>query len=298
MFTALTTNSPSIRSILLLVVLVLAGAFGLLLKYGNGNSKATKAQGNVTLPVEFFIPERFWSGAGEAKLVKAQGRVVAALVPHHLVAGKLISEIFLQLQAQGVEKIILVGPNHYEKGANNVQYNSTNWQTDLGLVTGGKLFGNLPDTRPEVMVKEHSIAGLLPYLAHYVPSAQVFSIILKHNTKNQEVESLANTIVDAWDKGTVLVSSVDFSHYLPLEVAEQRDEYTRQVLLNMNENALYPLNNDYMDSPASVALLMKFCKKLGSKAFTIQNHANSAEVLSNPYLNSTTSYFTGYCVAG
>ena len=248
-----------------------------------------------TLAVNFFEAERFWDGVKKNKPANPEPKVYAALVPHHLLSGELISGVFEKLKAQGVRKIILIGPNHYEKGAANLQQNSANWQTPFGVVYGRLLPTALLKATAEDITKEHSVAGLMPYVAYYLPKAEVFSVIVKHNTKDNELEGLADALLKSWDKQTVLLASVDFSHYLPYEVAQGRDELTKQFLLELEEKPLYTLNNDYMDSPASVALMLKVCKKLSANNFSIVGHSNSAIILNNLSLQSTTSYFTGYC---
>jgi hypothetical protein len=255
---------------------------------------------NVTLPVNFFVADSFWAGQKTAansdrSLATEKGHVYAALVPHHLVAGKIISGVFEKLKAQDVKKVIIISPNHYEAGAANFQANFTNWQTPFGLVEGKALIPELPEAAPKTMANEHGTAGLLPYIAYYAPKAKVFSVIVKYRSPDRELEMLAEKIVKALDKDTVLVASVDFSHYLPLEVADRRDELTRQLLLELREKPLYTLNNDYLDSPGTLAVMMKVCKKLGVKNFSITGHSNSATILNNPYISSTTSHFAGVC---
>jgi AmmeMemoRadiSam system protein B len=249
----------------------------------------------ATLPVNFFIPDRFWSGIEKAKDQKQTRHIYAALVPHHLLAGNLISEIFSKLQSQDIKTVILIGPNHYEVGNENLQANATSWSSPLGKVAGINLLPSLSRAKPEHMTNEHSIAGLIPYVTHYLPKSKVFSIIIKNKATDEELRILSDQIKSLWNDQTVLIASVDFSHYLPPEVADQKDNYTKPILLELNEQRVYNLSNDYMDSPTSLALLFKICRSHEVKNFSLINHANSAQLLSNPYLTSTTSYFTGLC---
>ena len=286
----------SVRTVAIVCLLGLA-SFGLWQQYGTRVSSTTSKidDTQVTLPVNFFMPERFWAGVEQTKTQNQSHHIYAALVPHHLLAGNLISEIFSKLQSQDINTIIIVGPNHYEAGNNNLQANNTSWDSPLGKIEGINLLPSLSKAKPEHMTNEHSIAGLIPYIAHYFPKVKVFSIIIKHNTTDEELEILNNQISDIWNNQTVLIASVDFSHYLPPQVADQKDAYTKPIILELDEQQVYNLSNDYMDSPASLALLFKTCRSQGVKNFSLINHANSAQLLSNPYLTSTTSYFTGLC---
>ncbi len=244
----------------------------------------------------FFMPERFWYGVNNAKLENYQP-FYGGVLPHHLLAGRIISSMFESLKAQGVKKIIVVGPNHYEKDRANLQYGFNAWQTAFGPVKAFRPFELFPQVRQETMEAEHSVSGLVPYVKYYIPQALVFSVIIKHNTTDGELEELASRIVKSWDSDTVLLASVDFSHYLPQQVAEQRDKITREILLKMDEQSLYNLSNDYLDSPPSLAVLFKVCKKLKAETFVVKDHDNSAVILSDPKLQSTTSYFSGFCPA-
>ena len=286
----------SVRTVAIVCLLGLA-SFGLWQQYGTRVSSTTSKidDTQVTLPVNFFMPERFWAGVEQTKTQNQSHHIYAALVPHHLLAGNLISEIFSKLQSQDINTIIIVGPNHYEAGNNNLQANNTSWDTPFGKVGGISLLPSLSKTKPEHMTNEHSISGLIPYVAHYLPKAKVFSIIIKHGTTDEELEILSDQISDIWNNQTVLIASVDFSHYLPPQVADQKDAYTKPIILELNQQRVYNLSNDYMDSPTSLALLFKICRSHEVKNFSLINHANSAQLLSNPYLTSTTSYFTGLC---
>lgn len=277
------TNLKSALGIFFLVALFL-----LLPSSPNTSTKKT------VLPVNFFLPESFYAGQGKG-YSKPAGHIYAALVPHHLVAGEIISGVFESLQSQRPKKIIIISPNHYEVGDSNIQGSSTNWQTPFGVVEGQELVPELDTALPATMVNEHGTAGLLPYVGYYIPKAKVFSVIVKYRTPDRQLEELAEKISKLIDNDTVVITSVDFSHYLPLPVAEQRDQLTKRLLLELSEKPLYTLNNDYLDSPSALSLMMKVCKKMGVNNFSITGHSNSATILNNPYMPSTTSHFAGAC---
>ena len=247
----------------------------------------------ATLPTNFFENTRFWDGVNSAKPEPALA-FTAALVPHHLLAGQLISQIFEEIKQQSPKTLIIVGPNHYETGNFDIQSGSTNWQTNFGTVYGTNLLPEFEPMPNTFLTAEHSVAGLIPYVAYYLPKTRVFAITLKHNTNPNQVSQLAKHIADKLGLNTTLLVSVDFSHYLPKHTAEQRDMLTRQILLSGKIEKLRALNNDYLDSPPSIALLLEVCK-LQAGTFIIKDHSNSAVLLKDASLLSTTSYFTGYC---
>jgi AmmeMemoRadiSam system protein B len=231
---------------------------------------------------------------GEARR-QERGHIYAALVPHHLVADEIIKEVFIALQGQSFKRVILVAPNHFESGSSYIQASSRDWETLFGKVKGEDFFPKLPRASEEALLSEHGVFGLMPYIAKYLPDAKVLSVIVRYRTPDKELEELARSLAEFVKDGGVVVTTVDFSHYLPLPVAEKRDELTKRLLLELSEKPLYTLNNDYLDSPGALALMMKLCKKVGVQKFTLTGHTNSAIILSDPNLASTTSHFAGLC---
>lgn len=92
----------------------------------------------TVLRVNFFQPERFWDGVNRkhAEKNKVNAKIYAAVVPHHLVAGRLISSMFEELKNQDIKKIIVIGPNHYEAGREYLQSYAGGWETPFGQVRG------------------------------------------------------------------------------------------------------------------------------------------------------------------
>lgn len=256
-------------------------------------SSALPKGGEHDLPVHFFDPAAFGRGLAQ-QANQEYGTMQAVLVPHHLVASSLLSEVFSELAKQNPKRIILVGPNHHERGSGNVQASSANWNTPFGKVAGFSLSNKFAPALGETIAQEHSIAGLLPYIRYYTPQVSVTSVILKHKTSLTEQTAVATELAGVMSPNTVLISSVDFSHYLPLAIANLKDNVTKHILLSGDTNSVQNLNNDYLDSPATLSVLMQVCKSL-NQPFTITNHSNSSLIFNDPYLKSTTSYFTGYC---
>lgn len=279
---------PLPKPILLLLILV----FGVLLYTSH---KTETKNNNTTIDVKFYMPERFTAGMQKAKQDQVSGKINAVLVPHHLIAGELISGIFETIKNQGIKKVVLIAPNHFEKGSGNIQVTSVNWNTPFGKLESTSLLDGYPKSSNETLVSEHSVSGLAPYIQKYLPNAKAETVIVKHYTDTKDLEELASKIVNAWDSSTILIASVDFSHYLTYEESLLKDEFTRRLLVSLQEDKLPGLSNDYMDSPGTLAVMMKVCKKLGTKAFIIKDHSSSSLVLSDFSLRSTTSYFTGYC---
>ncbi|MBI2444396.1 MAG: AmmeMemoRadiSam system protein B [Candidatus Magasanikbacteria bacterium] len=250
------------------------------------------AAGNPLVKVDFFLPEPFYQGEAAAPTLSENQPIVAALVPHHLIAGTELATIFKLLRAKGYRRAFIIGPNHYNAGPANILTATVDGETPFG-VQPGRRWIKYPELETRLIANEHSVMGMLPYVKHYL-SAETQPFILKAKTSRAELESLAARLAEAADDKTIFIFSVDFSHYLPKAVAQKNDELTARALLALDEELVAPLNNDYTDSPASLILMFKICKQQGAW-FKIIDHANSADLIGQPRLAQTTSYFTGYC---
>ncbi|OCZ53758.1 AmmeMemoRadiSam system protein B [Dehalobacter sp. TeCB1] len=227
---------------------------------------------------------------------KADKRIVSAVMPHHLTAARLINDLMQILAAQEPGLIILVGPNHLNNG-NRIITGLDNWETPEGLVetdqpTVNLLLKNSLASRDEgTLSSEHSIGSLAPLIKHYLPKAKIVPLILHHDVTLQEVNTLLAGLEPCLNEHTVLISSVDFSHYLTRVEAQGKDRETLKYMQEFDYPALFRLGNDYLDSPASLAASFRLAEKQGIRAFHVLGNTNSGILLQND-MTQTTSYFT------
>lgn len=257
-------------------------------------------------PDRFFIAEQFHAGLRAARDGRVPGALpeggvpertplTGGLVPHHLVAGALISDFFLDLARKPPSTVILVGPNHDNRGA-RFATSLLGWATPFGTV--------LPD-RPlidrlvrdgwlvvddEALAPEHSVGGLMPYVRYHLPKARVVPIILHGNVSLEEVERLAAALMPEVERGAAtLVASVDFSHYLTRAKAEERDRETWRAIFGHDMPALMRMGNDHLDSPASLALLLAAMRRLDAHGPFLTANTNSGRLMGSDFAE-TTSY--------
>jgi AmmeMemoRadiSam system protein B len=225
-----------------------------------------------------------------------EGRIVSGVVPHHLLAGRLIAEFMEVLAGQEPDLIILVGPNHPNEGG-RVITGLYDWQTPEGLVrtdaavTRDLLNRGLAVRDEETLSREHSVGALVPFIKHFLPQARVVTLILHRDVSGRELDGLAAALEPRLGQKAVLVASVDFSHYLTRREAEAKDEYTLKVMRNFDYATLFRLDNDYLDSPASLALVFRCAEGKGLRQFSVLENTNSGILLQNDVMD-TTSYFT------
>lgn len=245
-----------------------------------------------------FFDYRYFSGKSvKIEELTTSEKIYGAVVPHHLLAYELIDRIFVQLKSQNPPLIILLGPNHFNRGE-RILTSSWNWQTPLGIVeTDEKSIDQLVDTKlvkidNNPFSQEHSIGNLMPFIKFYLPKAKVVPIIFHADVSWEESQMLAKNLSKlVTEKNAVIISSVDFSHYLTSSEAEQKDQETLKVLRNRNLPLLFTMDNDHLDSPASLGTLISTMNNLGINDFTLLDHTNSGIMLANDVVE-TTSYMT------
>ena len=152
------------------------------------------------------------------EVIPADKKIAGAVVPHHLLAGELIEEIFALLKRENPSTLIVVGPNHDNAGEEALT-SAWGWQTPYGVVEADQnLIERLSQVYPlqiddEACGKEHALGNIMPYIEYYLPQAKVVPIMLHHDLSLEEANTLGNLIAQEAGEGTVLVASVDFSHY-------------------------------------------------------------------------------------
>lgn len=273
----------------------------LLLAVSSGCQKNDTKNGeglNPSHPSSFISRQDWYSLLDKEKPAKSipAGRVIAAVAPHHLVAGQLIVELMQAMAQNKPELIIVVGPNHSNSGG-KVITGFYDWQTPEGRVkTEGEIVGAIIEkglaVKDEgVLAREHSIGTHMPFIRHYLPQARVVPIILHHDVSLNEVDGLIAALEPYIDEKTVILSSVDFSHYLKRQEAEAKDRETLALMKAFNYSTLFRLGNDYLDSPASLAFAFRQAQKEGIEEFTLLDNTNSGIIMKNDLIE-TTSYFT------
>lgn len=226
--------------------------------------------------------------------------VRAAVFPHHWLAGRLITGTLRDVAESGeFERVVLVGPDHVNAGSTSAATSDLAWQTPFGPVqpdesaVGALTKAGAASTEPGVLTYEHSISGIIPALAYYLPNARIVPISLRHGMREAEVLAMAELLASMMDEHTILLASVDFSHYLPAEIARARDRETIAAIESLDTATVLGFDNDHVDSPPSIAVLMETMRLVGTAAFELRDNTNSADMGAPPN-EPVTSYVTGF----
>jgi len=194
---------------------------------------------------------------------------VSGVVPHHLLADSIIENFFQELEkVESIEQIVLLSPDHFNQFS---------------------LYGNQPISDRIALKEDHGITNILSYLEKYFPNAKVSSFLIPAKFSLEDAKIFTEKLNNSLPSSSFILASVDFSHYLPKNIADFHDEKSIRVLLNFEEQQF---SNIEVDCPQCLYIVRYFAKiKEKEKPFIIA-HKNSQDFSSDKNLQSTTSYFS------
>jgi len=271
------------------------------------NDKAVQSAITQTIPAQEtgihsltgFNEDSFYQGVARAKpeYQKLRESVNGGIIPHHSFAGYIIADFFQRLVDQEPSTIILIGPNHFERGDFVALTSLYDWETSFGEVgadreiIGSLLQEGLVMIDESVLDAEHSVSTIMPFIKFYLPNVQVVPIILSGGMTLTQVEIFAESLAALKTPDIIIVSAVDFSHNLINQEAQLKDVETLEVMQARDYKRLFSFGNEHLDSPASIAALMLAMDSLDSPDIEILQHTNSGE-LQDSEQKETTSYFS------
>ncbi len=227
--------------------------------------------------------------------------VVGGVVPHHLLAKEIIEDFFefIAGQEEHPKTIILLSPDHFNCSATKEEnsFISVGWDksvteleglsTDIDLLKRMTIDNNIISDRSAVLA-EFGITNLLPFIKKYLPQTKIIPILIPESITQEGVIKFVRAIDQVSNEQTIIIASVDFSHYLPAGAAIFHDTRSIRVLLNCEESEF---ENIEVDSWQSLYAMRLFAKLRGSENPAIIAHKNSVDFLPCDF-NSTTSYFS------
>lgn len=195
-----------------------------------------------------------------------------AVLPHHNILLPEFNQWYQQLassRSAPVTTIILISPNHFQPYQKQV-------------ITDDE----------DVLKNEHGVQLHVPYLKQYFPQAKVMPFLVTRNLPSNAVEELKQFVASSLaDPTTLVVASVDFSHYLPTAQASLNDQQINTMVGLGQSQAILGLGDEYLDCPVCLYLVLEGAKEYSLQGPELIFHSNSAEYLQLGDQAPTTSYF-------
>src|SRR6056297_1090736 len=220
------------------------------------------------------------------------------ICPHHLLASELLHEVFIAVEDRdSYDLIVIVGPDHNTVDSKNIYTTNLDWITPFGDVKIDDDKLQILKEYPNIKVnntlieREHSNAALMHFVSYYFKNAKVVNIAITGTLDMNESldfsDYLDNNILD---ENTLLIASIDFSHYLDYDRANTKDEETLKEIQERNFVNIMNFNNDNVDSPQTLVAFLEVMNRLDGKLAFI-NNKNSYDIISVDK-DETTSYFS------
>lgn len=238
------------------------------------------------------------------------------ILPHHWLAGPLILGPLRDLAAGrgmgvveagppvdaaargAVRRVLLVGPDHGNVGADHVSTSSRSWSTPFGRVeVDGALVdalvaAGLARRQDELLAAEHAVAGLVPALAREMPAASVVPLLLRGDMPAERVRRLATALLPFLNDETVLVAAVDFAHGVRVADVPRLNGESIAALRSLDGATVLRWGNEHLDSPESILLAMEVARHLGATRFELLA-STDASAFGAPAGEPVTSYVVG-----
>lgn len=209
-----------------------------------------------------------------------------AIAPHHVVAAKEIASLVSALPETGT--LFLLSPDHFSQGKTSITTTDESFVAahdqvgsfDEDRVAVSRLLSSVTSTRsdPRPFIREHGVSSLLPFLARSGHVKRIVPIIVRLDASDEEQQALAKFLVAELraQPNSFLLSSIDFSHYLPANVADFHDELSLDVIRALDERGA---KDTEIDSPPALAVTLSVARELGLGDVTIHAHTNSLRLL-------------------
>ena len=189
-----------------------------------------------------------------------QEKIYGMIVSHHHYTEHLLSEYFLKLKNQDIERVVILSPNHFNHGRGNITTGDGVYTTAFGKLDRDQEFINqLVDTGLIIdnttIAREHGVLELVSYIEYIKPKAKIVPIVIKRQMPKAELDRLADFLIRNADDKTLVVASVDFSHHMTNDFAQFHDDLSVPVILGFDFSRVFSLE---VDSRQSLYVLMKY----------------------------------------
>ncbi len=231
-----------------------------------------------------------------SSLAVPEVNVTGLIVPHFAPVSYMTQDALKQVTTTP-DLIILIGPNHFEAGAFPIttgvyqpQMFSRNANFDTAKMQQLVALG-IVQRDEGVISGDHSIGTPLSIILSRFPNAKVLPIVLKYQQNSQNIEKLVRGLQSISTSNTLIVASLDFSHYLSSDIAPLKDAQTKQYIAARDYKHIEGLSNDYIDSPWTLITFLKYLEASGVHEGKQLAHTNTGQIAGQT-IESSTSFFT------
>lgn len=214
------------------------------------------------------------------------------IIPH-FDGAKESRDKFLNQYAGQYKQIVILTPNHYNYGDSDIIISSDGFETADGSLTGNRLLvesfrnAEIGKIDQSAFFNEHGVKNLLGVISKKFTSSQVTAFSIKNGTKDELLQKLVAFLENNLED-SLIIASVDFSHYNPSSLAKVHDQHSINALEDLDLQKIKKLE---VDSPESLFITSQIAINQ-SKKFKLYENKNSGEI-NNVFDKETISYVIG-----
>ncbi len=212
---------------------------------------------------------------------------MAVIAPHagYFYSGHVAGAVFSSVNV--TDTVIIVGPNHRGLGAPGAVDDSTAWSFPFGDVKVDAQLSEMLVSGCEQLeydsaahAIEHSLEVMAPFLFARNKKVSIAAICIgTHNEK--ALECIGKSVALAQEKtGALVVASTDMTHYVPDEVARERDRASIELIEKMDEKALLEKvkRDNSLCGAGAVAVVLAAARENGCKRAKLVRYATSGDI--------------------
>ena len=228
-------------------------------------------------------------GPGEIPgVIRGPRSIVGAVVPHASfgASGWVAAHVYHALARDGFpEAFIIIGPNHQGFGS-TYSLTSEDFMTPLGKTrTDVELVRRLRrwmDDEPFSHQFEHSVEIQLPFIQYMSPETPFVPILMSLQDYDTAV-GLGQAISEAIQgRDVVVIASSDFSHYVPPEVAKEKDGAVIDRILDLDIRGVYETVLKRQVSTCGYGPVMAMMEAVHGSSAELLRYGTSGEVFPSP----------------
>ncbi len=220
--------------------------------------------------------------------------ITGLTVPHHLLAADLIARGFWAVSRGNYDRIILISPDHFRVLPHGFAVVDTPLPTAFGPTRPAKHAAQ-DLTRQEGLfavhsdpMREHGIMAVLPFIVYFFPDAEILPVVASIANDPASWKAAANALALHFTERTLIVQSTDYSHFLTVGAAAQRDQQVIGVISSREPDRVIELHQPaHLDSKAAQYIQMDLQQRRGAQVAVVTNR-NSVSYGTSP--ENTTSY--------
>jgi AmmeMemoRadiSam system protein B len=217
-------------------------------------------------------------------------RAQACLVPHagYRYSGHVAGAVYSRMEIP--DRVILVGPRHFPRGASFAILSDGAWKTPLGSAPvdhslAEKIMRACPLLREDFIAheSEHSLEVQLPFLQRLAPRFTFVPIVIG-SVKYEDLEALGVAIADvivSEPEPVLLIASSDMNHYESEDVTRVKDGKAMDRVLALDPRGLFDtVRNEEISMcgyGAAVAMLTAV-RRTGAAHAELLRYATSGEI--------------------